>query len=52
MIRNWLGLENSAYLQVDDPKLFDEIIQTVGELCYECTRTALGAGATFDYAHF
>jgi len=51
VIRNWLGLVGSAYLQVDDPALFDEMIQTVGELCYQCTKTALETGARFDFAH-
>jgi hypothetical protein len=39
-------------LLVDDEPLFDEIIDTVGELCYRCTKTALEAGASFDFAHF
>lgn len=51
-IRNWLGLIGSSYLQVDDPDLFDEIIQTVGELCYQCTKRVLETGVTFDFAHF
>ena len=52
VIRNWLGLVNSAYLQVDDPVLFDEMIQTVGELCYQCTERALESGTKFDFGHF
>jgi len=52
VIRNWLGLVGSAYLQVDDPPLFDEMIQTVGELCYRCVEAALDTGAKFDFAHF
>lgn len=51
-IRNWLGLVGSAYLQVDNEPLFDEIINTVGELCYQCTRMTLESGAQFDFAHF
>lgn len=53
VIRNWLGLVGASYLQVDDEPLFDEIIDTVGDLCFEVTRTILKAGATtFDFAHF
>jgi len=52
VIRNWLGLVSSSYLQVDDPELFDEMIQTVGELCYQCTKKALETGARFDFGHF
>jgi uroporphyrinogen decarboxylase len=51
-IRNWLGVEGSAYLYADDEELFTEIIDTVGELCYRCTETALSAGGQFDFAHF
>jgi hypothetical protein len=51
-IRDWLGLVNSAYLQVDDPALFDEMIETVAELCYQCAKAALETGVQFDYAHF
>jgi len=39
-------------LLVDDEPLFDEIIDTVGELCCRCTKTTLEAGARFDFAHF
>jgi uroporphyrinogen decarboxylase len=52
VIRNWLGLVGSAYMLVDDEPLFDEIIDTVGDLCYQCTKTVLETGAKFDFAHF
>ena len=52
VIRNWLGLEGSAYLQVDDPDLFDEMIETVGRLCYRVTETVLKMGIPFDFGHF
>jgi len=52
VIRNWLGLMGSAYLQIDDPALFDEMIDTVGELCYKCAERALATGARFDFAHW
>ncbi len=52
VIRDWLGLVGSAYLQVDDPVLFDEMIETVGDLCYQCTKRVLETGARFDFAHF
>ncbi len=51
-IRNWLTLVGSAYLQADDEALFDEIIDTVGNLCYQCAEAILAAGAKFDFAHF
>ncbi|MCK5803632.1 MAG: hypothetical protein KAI66_12400 [Lentisphaeria bacterium] len=51
-IRNWLTLEGSCYMLVDDEPLLDEIIDTVGELVFQCTKVALESGARFDYAHF
>jgi hypothetical protein len=51
-IRNWIGVEGLSYLYIDDEPLFDEIIDTVGNLCYQCTQTTLETGAKFDFAHF
>jgi uroporphyrinogen decarboxylase len=51
-IRDFIGVENCSYLYVDDEPLFDEIIQTVGELCYQCVKATLETGAKFDFAHF
>jgi len=52
IIRDWIGMENLIYLAADDPALYDEIIETVGELCYQNTKAALESGAKFDFAHF
>ena len=52
VVRDWLGLVQLSYLQVDDPQLFDEIIDTVGDLCYRCAEATLKTGARFDFAHF
>jgi len=51
-IRDILGAMGATYLYAEDEALFDEIIDTVGTLCYECTKTALASGAKFDFAHF
>jgi uroporphyrinogen decarboxylase len=51
-IRDWVGMINLAYLQADDPALFDEMIETVGELCYQCVKAAVETGARFDFGHF
>ena len=51
-IRDILGLENTCYLSVDDPVLFDEMIQVVADLSYRCTKFALETSARFDFAHF
>ena len=52
VIRNWLGLVGMSYLMADDPVLFDEIIETVGDLCYQGVKAILETGARFDYGHF
>ena len=52
LIRNFIGMENSCYLWADDGPLMEEIIATVSDLCYQCTKTALESGAKFDFAHF
>jgi len=51
-IRNILGVEGSCYLLADDETLYDEIIQTVGNLCYRTVEFVLAAGAKFDFGHF
>ena len=52
MIRNWLGVEGSAYVYADDEELFREMIDTVGHLTYKCVETALQYADKFDFAHF
>ncbi|MHB9071770.1 MAG: uroporphyrinogen decarboxylase family protein [Sedimentisphaerales bacterium] len=51
-IRNWLGVVGVSYLYMDDEALFDEIINTIGQLSFKCTEYVLRDGATFDFAHF
>lgn len=51
-IRNWMGVEGISYLYADDEELFDDIINTVGDLCYHITKTILNTGVKFDFAHF
>lgn len=51
-IRNILGMENLCYLEVDDPDLLHEIVETVAELCYRCAEHALARGGVFDFGHF
>ncbi len=51
-IRNWVGIEQISYLYLDDEALYDEIIATVGDLCYDCVEYVLKTGAKFDFAHF
>ncbi len=51
-IRNWLGVVDLSYMQVDDEELLEEIVQTVGDLAYQNTEYILKTGAKFDFAHF
>ncbi len=51
-IRNMLGVTGTSYLLADDEDLYIEIIDTVGNLCYEAAKYTLESGARFDYAHF
>ncbi len=51
-VRNLLGVEELAYLQVDDEELYAEVIDTCAEICYRVTGRILQTGVQFDYAHF
>jgi len=51
-LRDVLGVVGMSYLMIDDEPLFDEMLQTVGDLCLQSTRAVLATGARFDYAHF
>jgi len=51
-IRNWLGLEAICFLYAEDEDLYDEILNTVGDLVYKTTKRALESGIVFDFAHF
>ena len=51
-IRDWLGFEGVSYLYADDDELYEEIINTLGDLTYRLIETTLNTGAAFDYAHF
>lgn len=51
-IRDWMGLEGFSYLYADDYELYEEIIDTVGNLCYDATKAVLDIYDDFDYMHF
>ncbi len=59
-IRDYVGMVNLAYLQADDPELFDEMIETVADLCYRGVVDTLdmvdcqgsSARSCFDFGHF
>ncbi|MEG0354888.1 MAG: uroporphyrinogen decarboxylase family protein [Oscillospiraceae bacterium] len=51
-IRDYLGIMGLSYLAMDDEELFDEILETIGDLCYQSVSRILKTGIKFDYAHF
>ncbi|MEG0503791.1 MAG: hypothetical protein RR547_04030 [Raoultibacter sp.] len=51
-LRNWLGLDNLAYLSVDDPELLRDMVDTIGELMYRQVKNILTYNIRFDYGHF
>lgn len=51
-VRNMVGVEDLAYLAADDPELYEEIVNTVDKLCYDCAKAIFDLGLSFDYAHF
>ena len=55
-IRDMLGIENCAYLSVDDPALYMEIIDRIGYLAYslvdETLHIAEERGLEFDFGHY
>lgn len=52
IIRNIIGVVGVSYMMMEDPELYDEIIDTAGNLCYRCAESVLDSGAKFDFAHF
>ncbi|MGI6777368.1 MAG: uroporphyrinogen decarboxylase family protein [Acetivibrionales bacterium] len=51
-IRNMMGIQGISYLYADDEELYDEIINTIGELCYKTAEKILSSGIKFDFIHF
>ena len=51
-IRDMVGVTDLAYLQADDEDLYDEIIDTVGNLCYQVAERILSVYDGFDYGHY
>jgi len=49
IIRNWIGVENLAYMYMDDPELLDEIIETFSELSYKILKIGLENGIKVDH---
>jgi uroporphyrinogen decarboxylase len=53
-IRDWVGVVNLSYLQVDDPALYTEMIDTLADLTVQGVKAALEhipADIPLDYGH-
>jgi uroporphyrinogen decarboxylase len=50
--RNYLGLVDMSYMQKFDPDLFRDIIDAVGDVCYEVVKHTLATGVKVDFCHF
>lgn len=51
-LRNYWGIVELSYLQIDDPDLYTECIDTIGGLCYDVVKHTLDTGVKVDFAHF
>ncbi len=51
-VRNLLGVEGLAYMQMDDPDLLCEVIDTCAGLCLRGVEEMLKKDVTWDFAHF
>ena len=52
VVRNWLGIVNLSYLQIDDPDLLEEIIFTCSELALRNAKILFEAGLRPDFLHW
>lgn len=51
-IRDWMGVENVAYLVYDDPALFEEMVTTVTDCIIGTLERVFATGGIFDCGHF
>ena len=51
-VRDMLGVEGISYLYADDEDLYIEIIDTIGNICYENIRAILESGVKPDFLHY
>jgi uroporphyrinogen decarboxylase len=51
-LRNVVGIVNLSYLQIDDPVLLKEMMETINDLSYQNVKYTLEAGFRPDITHF
>lgn len=47
-IRNWMGMENVAFVLYDDPAFFEEMVETIADCIIGTLTRLLATGATFE----
>lgn len=52
VVRNWFGIEELSYMQVDEPGLVREVIDTLGALSLRSVEEFFATGARADCLHF
>jgi uroporphyrinogen decarboxylase len=50
--RNYWGVVESSYLLADEPELFADCLDAIGNACFEVVKHTLATGVKVDYAHF
>lgn len=51
-VRSWMGFAPVSYLYADDEELYDEIIDTIGNLSFRLAKRVFEAGFKPDFIHF
>jgi uroporphyrinogen decarboxylase len=51
-LRNYWGFVRFCELQFEEPELFDQCINDVGDACYTIVQKTLESGVKFDFAHY
>ncbi|MHB8276729.1 MAG: uroporphyrinogen decarboxylase family protein [Candidatus Humimicrobiaceae bacterium] len=51
-LRDLMGVQGVSYLYADDEGLYNEIINTIGELSFKVLERILSIYSDFDFAHF
>jgi uroporphyrinogen decarboxylase len=51
-LRNYWGIVELSYLELDDPSLYAYCIDSIAEVCYQVVKHTLDTGVKVDFAHF
>jgi uroporphyrinogen decarboxylase len=51
-LRNYWGIVELSYLQADDLDLYQECVDTIADVTFECVKHVLETGVQLDFAHY